>query len=319
MRSAFPVVILLAASPVASEIRLEIPVDCQLGKTCHIQNYFDHTPTGKFRDFRCGSLTYDGHTGTDFGLPTLANMKNGVDVLAAAPGKVRAVRDGMLDKKFDPNAANDVENRECGNGVVIEHDDGWETQYCHLLRGSVAVAPDDLVETGSVLGKIGLSGKTQFPHLHLSVRKNGLPVDPFVPNGGNGCEDSDASLWATPLEYVSSGLLSVGFSQGIPSYEAVLAGTAAETKLPTSAGAIVLYGHAFGGRAGDVIRLEIFGPDGEFLSEDMVLDKTQAQLYRATGRRLSDTRWEAGEYRGVVTLIREGTAISKKATSVTVR
>ncbi len=319
MRSVYFGMLLLAASPAASEFLLELPVDCKLGETCHIQNYVDHTPTGEYRDFRCGPLTYDGHKGTDFGLPTLAEMENGVDVLAAAPGVVRAVRDGVLDKKFDPNAPNDIENRECGNGVVIAHDDGWETQYCHLMRGTVEVAPDDFVSSGTVLGKIGLSGKTQFPHLHLSVRKDGRTVDPFVPNGSDGCETTGPTLWANPLEYVSSGLLSVGFSQDIPSYEAVLAGTAAVTNLPKSAGAIVLFGHAFGGRAGDVMRLEVFGPDGEFLSQDVELEKTQAQLFRATGRRLSGAHWTPGEYRGAVTLIRDGNEISQKTVSVNVR
>ena len=41
----------------------------------------------------------------------------------------------------------------------------------------------DNVQVGDVLGKIGLSGRTQFPHVHVSVRHNGTCIDPFAPSG----------------------------------------------------------------------------------------------------------------------------------------
>jgi murein DD-endopeptidase MepM/ murein hydrolase activator NlpD len=61
---------------------------------------------------------------------------------------------------------------------VIVHDQGWETQYCHLKHGSISVKVGDTVQVGDVLGKIGLSGRTQFPHVHVSVRHNGTRIDP---------------------------------------------------------------------------------------------------------------------------------------------
>jgi murein DD-endopeptidase MepM/ murein hydrolase activator NlpD len=39
----------------------------------------------------------------------------------------------------------DAANREYGNGVVIRHIDGFETQYCHLAKGSITVKSGDLV------------------------------------------------------------------------------------------------------------------------------------------------------------------------------
>ena len=66
---------------------------------------------------------------------------------------------------------------------MIAHDQGWETQYCHLKQGSISVNAADTVQVGDVLGKIGLSGWTQFPHVYISVRHNGTRIDPFAPSG----------------------------------------------------------------------------------------------------------------------------------------
>ncbi|MEY8842423.1 M23 family metallopeptidase, partial [Cribrihabitans sp. XS_ASV171] len=179
MRKALMTLLTLAAFPAASDPVLTLPVDCVLGETCHIQQYTDRDLEEGFRDYTCGPLAYDGHKGTDFSLATLAQMEAGVNVLAAAPGLVTGRRDGMADLHFSGDAEKSIEGRECGNGVVLRHEDGWETQYCHMKNGSVRVLVGDRVERGAVLGQIGLSGKTQFPHLHMSVRRDGMVVDPF--------------------------------------------------------------------------------------------------------------------------------------------
>jgi murein DD-endopeptidase MepM/ murein hydrolase activator NlpD len=41
----------------------------------------------------------------------------------------------------------------------------------HFARGSLAVSPDDAVEVGQVLGRIGNSGNTAEPHLHLGAMR----------------------------------------------------------------------------------------------------------------------------------------------------
>ncbi|MDA7965752.1 M23 family metallopeptidase [Ruegeria sp.] len=319
MRWPSALVLTLVASPAASDFLLQHPVDCELGKTCHIQNYVDHQPAGTVQDFRCGGLSYDGHKGTDFALPNLAAMRNGVAVLAAAPGIVQGVRNGMTDQRYEPENAEQIAGRECGNGVVIAHENGWETQYCHMRRGSVRVKSGDRVEAGTVLGEIGLSGKTQFPHLHLSVRKDGQSIDPFVPNGADGCTAPEGTLWQDTPDYVPGSLISVGFSDRVPEYDHVLAGDAALSTLTAKADAIVFYGHAFGSRPGDILRLEVTGPQGTLFSQDVELDRAQAQLYRATGRRLTQAGWHVGTYQGVASLIRDGETISQKITTIPVR
>lgn len=62
---------------------------------CFVENYVDHDPSDGWRDFRCGSRTYNGHRGTDFRIPSLVSQREGVELLAAAPGRIQRMRDGI--------------------------------------------------------------------------------------------------------------------------------------------------------------------------------------------------------------------------------
>ncbi|MBB5723143.1 hypothetical protein FHS72_002780 [Loktanella ponticola] len=294
----------LAATSAAGDIPLALPIDCTLGDTCHIQQTVDHDPTSGASDFSCGLLTYDGHKGTDFALPSLAAQAAGVNVVAAAPGTVHGVRDGMADiLQISPNAP-DVTEKECGNGVVVSHGNGWETQYCHLANGSVAVETGDTVAIGTVLGQVGLSGQTQFPHLHLSVRHNGNVVDPFDPDGAITCDaPSDNTLWSDAIDVPAGGIITAGFAPAIPEYADVKAGTANAGTLRRSDN-LVVWGYIFGGQIGDEITLTINGPDGEVIDQTVLLDRNQSQLFRATGRKAPRTGWPSGAYTGSIAFIR---------------
>ena len=283
-------------------IQLTWPAACILGETCHIQHYPDRDPGTGFRDFTCGPLTYDGHDGTDIALPTRAAMAAGVQVLAAAAGTVAGTRDGIVD--FVPK----VEGRECGNGVMIEHADGWQTQYCHLRQGSILVRPGDRVEAGTPLGLIGQSGMADFPHVHLSVRQNGTKIDPFQPKGDTCAVTPGPSLWATPEPYQPGGFLDAGFTAAVPVYDAIRAGLPTEP-LPVTAPGLVLWAFAFGTRAGDVMQFTLAGPNGPVLQQSVNVEKTQAQMFRAIGKRLTTDAWPPGTYDGTVTLSRDGTQI----------
>lgn len=302
----------------AEAISLALPVDCDLSQTCYIQQYTDRDPGPGATDYTCASLSYDGHKGTDFAVPTLRDMAAGVNVLAAAPGTVLGVRDGMDDRGYTPARAAEFEGRECGNGVVIQHADGWQTQYCHLKQGSVTVASGDAVNAGDKLGQIGQSGNAAFPHVHLSVRKDGAVVDPFDPDGTLTCNaPGDSTLWAQRPAYQPGGLLSTGFATAIPEFDAIKAGTAARTSLTTKDPAIVFYGHVFGTRGQDILRLTIDGPDGQVVSNDSEMPRAQAQAFRAVGKKRSTAPWPAGTYTGTATLIRDGTSISTSTKSIT--
>ncbi|AVO39645.1 M23 family metallopeptidase [Pukyongiella litopenaei] len=309
--------VVLPLSAGAGGFGLSLPIDCTPGDGCHIQNYVDHDPGDGKRDYRCGGLSYDGHTGTDFALPTRAALRAGVDVLAAAPGVVTAIRDGMADTGADM-AAGDIEGRECGNGVRLSHADGYETQYCHLARMSVAVRVGQAVDRGDRLGRVGMSGLTQFPHLHLTLRRNGAVIDPFAP-AASGCGGNGQTLWQTPPAYVAGGMLEAGFAPALPGYDAIRDGTAARPAIPAGADALVLFGYAFGGRTGDRMTLRIDGPQGILFDQAMVLDREQARFFRAGGKRRNADRWAPGLYTGTVRLLREGEEIGRMQTRTTIR
>ena len=301
--------VLLALAHPAGAFELSWPVDCTIGDTCHIQQYPDHDPGPAARDFTCGPLSYDGHDGTDIALATRARMAQGVAVLAAAPGTVTGIRDGVAD------FAAFVEGRECGNGVLIDHGDGWETQYCHLRQGSVVVKAGDKLAAGTKLGLIGQSGMAAFPHVHLSVRHNGSDIDPFLPDATTCALTPGPSLWADPVMYEAGGFLDAGISAAVPDFDAIKAGLPT-VALPETAPGLVLWAYAFGTRQGDEMRFQITGPEGQLLSEQTALDKTQAQMFRAIGKRLATAAWPHGAYQGTVTLHRDGKPLDQIAVTV---
>lgn len=313
--------LLVPGMATARDLPLAQPIDCTLGDTCHIQNLVDHDPGDGFGDFACGSLGYDGHKGTDFALPSLTAMVAGVDVLAAAPGTVRAVRDGEPDIAQTSADAPDVSGKECGNGLVISHGDGWETQYCHMARGSIVVEPGQRVGAGTVLGRVGLSGQTQFPHLHLAVRQDGEVIDPFDPDGTITCGVvEDDSLWTTITPAPPGGLIASGFATAVPDYDDIKAGTAGTETLATTDPALVFWAYAYGARPGDVLHLTITGPDGDvvFDNED-VIDRIQAQFFRAGGRRIPGGGWVAGDYTGTALFLRDGKVLDTLTHTIPVR
>ncbi len=318
MRGLAALLLAFAAPAAAGDLLLALPIACQPGKTCYIQQFTDHDPGPGATDFMCGGLTYDGHKGTDFALPSLAAQAAGVNVLAAAPGMVHGVRDDMPDILQGQPGAPDVSERECGNGVVIGHADGWETQYCHMEQGSVQVQPGQRVAMGAVIGRVGLSGETEFPHLHLSVRHDGAVVDPFDPDGVTTCATpGDSTLWQDPPATPAAGLISAGFATGVPEYDTVKAGTAAATALSRD-DALVLWAFAFGSRAGDVLQLTISGPGGKVIGQDFAIDRAQAQFFRAAGRRSPPGGWPYGGYTGSIVLVRDGAVLVQDVTTIVV-
>lgn len=310
----------LAGSAAAQDISLSPPIDCDLGRDCYIQQYVDHDPSNRAYDFRCASLSYNTHKGTDFALRTYAQLQAGVTVIASAPGRVKAIRDGEPDQLYGGRFGEVPRNKACGNGVLVEHADGWTTQYCHLRKGSVRVRKGQDIARGEALGIVGLSGRTQFPHVHLTLRRNGKVVDPFDPDGKIICSaPSGKTLWDRPLTYRPGAVLSAGFADSVPEYADVKSGAAAQQTMPRDAPAVVLFGMAFGGRKGDVMRLTITGPNGKLLDERVTLEKNQAQFFRAVGRKRSTSAWPSGTYRGKVTLERGGTALNVEQTRMRIR
>jgi murein DD-endopeptidase MepM/ murein hydrolase activator NlpD len=313
-----------AVPDLADPIRLALPVRCTPGDDCFVQNHFDRDPGPGRRDFACGHLTYDGHRGTDFRVRSLAHMARGVDVVAAAPGVVRGVRDGEPDVSVRERGRENLRGREAGNGVRIEHGDGWETQYSHLMRGSVRVRPGQRVSTGQVLGRIGLSGNTEFPHLDFVVRKDGVPLDPYAPttappaDAAPDCATGPQAdtLWQPELvpvlRYRATDVLIAGFAPEPADRGRAQLGEYEAAAVDARAPSLVFYVEAFGARRGDRERIEILGPGGRpIVRREREVENDLAVRFGFVGRKLAGERWPSGEYAGRYRLERDGAVVAE--------
>lgn len=204
---------------------LGLPVDCKLRLDCFVQQLPDVDPGQGTLDPLCGQATYQGHTGWDIRLRSLSDIAQDVPVIAVADGTVSRLRDGVPDQIFE--AANDrlrLKDKECGNGIIIDHQDGLSSQYCHLKNGSLSVRSGAQVRKGERIGAIGSSGLAEFPHVHLSVRLDGKLVEPLTgkPLGHEThvCGDLSASLLdATSREalvHPTVAILDVGLAAAPP-------------------------------------------------------------------------------------------------------
>ncbi len=109
-------------------------------------------------------VQYNGHDGHDYYFP---DQPIGTPILAAAPGMAYA-------------------RTHRGNGVVILHEDGYETIYWHLdqfapiFDGRVDSNYGLYVTAGEMIGTSGATGFVHgSPHLHFEVRRHGRQVDPY--------------------------------------------------------------------------------------------------------------------------------------------
>ncbi len=309
-------ILITSATPVVADVSfLGMPLDCVLGETCVIEDYPDVDPTEAATDYRCGLKTRDGHSGTDFALLSFEQMETGVRVIAAADGRVEAIRNTRPDQPYVPGT--DLNGEECGNAVRINHGNGYQSVYCHMKLGSVRVTPGQRVVQGQLLGEVGLSGLTNYPHLHLTITQGSEIVDPFAPSQANACSEPFETLWLDTPPYADAGLFTLGISDSVPDLDAVQTGIARRTVLsPTDT--MVLYAHIFQGNTHDRIEVTMTGPEGDVFDHTAILDQDQAQSMRAYGRRAPDAGWPKGDYRGYARLVRGNTILAVRHADVTV-
>jgi hypothetical protein len=107
-------------------------------------------------------------------------------VYAVAPGKIVAVLDGIPENV--PHAGKLAiglnAHNVAGNHVVEDLGGGRYALYAHLRPGSLTVKAGDRISAGQVLGKVGNSGNSTEPHLHMHIvdgpsflAANGLPYE----------------------------------------------------------------------------------------------------------------------------------------------
>ena len=318
----------LAAAPDARAeevISLALPVRCQPGLTCFFQNYVDHDASDKARDYRCGGRSYDGHDGTDIRIRNLEIQKQGIEVLAAAPGRVIGTRNDMDDVSVNTVGKAAIAGKECGNGAVIEHESGWRTQYCHMAKGSVRVKVGDQLTTGQPIGLVGLSGDTEFFHLHFTVRHRGKVVDPFAYGATESSCGGGRSIWAASLgeqmQYRPREIIDYGFAAIAPTMELVESGEIGKHAVSSGSDALVAYVRAIGLQAGDQQFLAVQGPDGASLAGNSVpaLDRDKAQFLILTGKKRTEAAWPAGRYTATYRVTRDGAEVLRKTFDIEAR
>ncbi|AEJ18505.1 peptidoglycan DD-metalloendopeptidase family protein [Gracilinema caldarium] len=93
---------------------------------------------------------------------------SGLDIAAPQGTPVKAAMYGrVVDTGYDTNS---------GNYIIIAHHGGYKTLYAHL--DVIRVKPGTAVKTGDRIGDVGSTGLSTGSHLHFSVYKYGVTVNP---------------------------------------------------------------------------------------------------------------------------------------------
>jgi murein DD-endopeptidase MepM/ murein hydrolase activator NlpD len=71
--------------------------------------------------------------------------------------------------------------------IEIEHQDGSRARYAHLSRFAPGLTAGREVRGGEQIGAVGRTGRTTGAHLHVELRRNGRPVDPWPWMTGQAC------------------------------------------------------------------------------------------------------------------------------------
>ena len=113
----------------------------------------------------------DGIISKDFNLSTL---HFGIDIVSDESTPIVAIASGVV-------IYSDY-SKELGNGIVIDHQNGYHSHYYHNEENFVK--KNEKIDRGILIAKIGNTGVSTGPHLHFEIWKDGEPIDPlnFFPN-----------------------------------------------------------------------------------------------------------------------------------------
>ena len=94
---------------------------------------------------------------------------HGIDYLVPEGTAVFATADGTVKSLSEKNSSH-------GKAITIDHGNGYETSYSHLL--DIRVRKGQKVKRGDIIALSGNSGLSFVPHLHYEVRYRDTRVDP---------------------------------------------------------------------------------------------------------------------------------------------
>jgi len=96
---------------------------------------------------------------------------------------VYAPAEGQIVKVVDDLPCGPIGNRDrvnpAGNHVVIDIGNDRQVLLAHLVAGSVAVEEGAYVTSGTLIGRVGNSGNSEAPHLHVHVQSASGTMVPF--------------------------------------------------------------------------------------------------------------------------------------------
>ncbi len=108
-----------------------------------------------------------GVVSSPFGMRN-GRMHEGTDIAAEWGSPIRAVADGKV--VFSGNRG------DYGKAVIIDHGNGFRSLYGHA--SSLEVSAGNRVRQGDVIARVGSTGRSTGPHLHLELLYRGTPYDP---------------------------------------------------------------------------------------------------------------------------------------------
>jgi murein DD-endopeptidase MepM/ murein hydrolase activator NlpD len=97
-------------------------------------------------------------------------MHEGMDFTAKTGSPIYATGDGVV-TQANSNASG------FGNHVVIRHGYGYETLYAHMSKYNCKAG--QRVKRGDIIGFVGSTGRSEGPHCHYEVHKDGKVVNPL--------------------------------------------------------------------------------------------------------------------------------------------
>lgn len=304
----------LSLAKIVKKPSFDWPIDCQIGENCWIYNYVDRgIGDDKGTDLACNGRTYEGHKGTDIALLNAKEIDKNIPVLAAANGTILKIRDDEPDRIADEKEIERVkeERKECGNAVLIDHGEGLKTIYCHLKKGSILVKKGQDIKSGDKIASVGLSGLTEFPHLHFGIIDKGKIIDPFTGLSNDQlCSKTGKPLWSDNVKATYEPIIinQIGFGDQIPTLSALDQGRLLPSKtLSRHAKRFVFWFNYYGAKKGDMIKIEILDPNlKEFSTRDILQEKDRARQFYYTGKKITGSHeLQPGAYSVKLTITRE--------------
>lgn len=114
------------------------------------------------------------------------------DVIAPADGEIEQIIDGIED-----NIIGDINlENNWGNSVVIRHNNMLFSQVSHLKKDSIKVKPGERIKKGTLIARVGNSGRSPYPHLHFQFQSSpfvgsrtiSYPISHFILSKDKGVE-----------------------------------------------------------------------------------------------------------------------------------